>query len=191
MTPVCIRPIDTYSGLYSALVQTHERHNPFRWSRGVCPKFDAPIGERHTIAIRRSSRRPLRLTRGGWTREETAMRKILLSMLVMAGLALASAVPASANAAGAISHRPAAGNESGVIQIGRWGHRHHHGLSIGFGWGYPRHRYWGYPRYSHYDDYSYYRPRYHYRPSDTYYYYAPVRRHRHRHWRDRHHGYEW
>ncbi len=114
------------------------------------------------------------------------MRKILLSMLVLAGLAFASAVPASANAAGALVQKPAVGNESGVVKAGWRHHRRHGGFSIGYGWGYPR--YYGYPRYSYYDDYSYYRPRYYYRPS--YSYYAPARHHR-RHWGHRHHRYDW
>jgi hypothetical protein len=111
------------------------------------------------------------------------MRKILLSMLVLAGLAFASVVPASANAAGALVQKPTMSSESGVVKAG-WRHRHHHGLSIGFGWGYPR--YYGYPRYRYYDDYSYSRPRY-YR---SYSYYAPVRHHR-RHWCNRHDRWEW
>ncbi len=113
------------------------------------------------------------------------MRKILLSMLVLAGLAFASAVPASANAAGALVQKPAVYNESGVVKVGWRHHRRHGGFSIGYGWGYPR--YYGYPRYSYYDDYSYYRPRHYYRPS--YSYYAP--RHHRRHWRHRHHRYDW
>ena len=114
------------------------------------------------------------------------MRRILLSVLAIVGLALTTAVPASANAAGVMVSRPAQASESSVVHVGHWHHGHRGGLSIGFGWGYPR--YYGYPRYSYYDDYSYYRPRTYYRPS--YSYYAPVRHHR-RHWCNRHDRYEW
>ena len=115
------------------------------------------------------------------------MHKILIAMLALAGLALAPAGPASANAAGAVVHKPAVTHESDVIKAGHWRHGRHGGFSIGFGYGYPRYRNRGYPRYSYYDDYSYSRPRYYYRP--RYSYYAPVRHHR-RHWCNRHDRWE-
>ncbi len=115
------------------------------------------------------------------------MRRILLSVLAMAGLALATTAPASANAAGGMIGRPAAASKSAVVKAGHWRHGHHRGLSIGLGWGYPR--YYGYPRYRYYDDYSDYRPRHYYRP--RYSYYEPVQRHRGRHWCRRHDRYEW
>ena len=112
------------------------------------------------------------------------MLKPILAVLALTGLMFGPVTPASALTAGAIVKPAANDAKSGIVQAG-WRHHHHRGLSIGFGWGYPRS--YGYPRYRYSDDYSYYRPRY-YRPS--YSYYAPVRN-RHRHWCNRHDRWEW
>jgi hypothetical protein len=90
------------------------------------------------------------------------MRKLALSLLVLAGIALGGAAPASANATAGLASKPAVSSEAIVDKVG-WGHRRHHG-GLYFGFGYPA--YYGYNSYNRYryydDDYSY-RPRYYHR----------------------------
>ena len=105
------------------------------------------------------------------------MRKTIAIVLGVIGLALALAVPASANAGSGIAHKPVMATESGVTKVF---HRHHGGLRFGLAFGAPY--YYG-SRYRNYDDDYYDRPRY------SYYSYAP-RRH-HRHWCNRHDRWEW
>ena len=104
------------------------------------------------------------------------MRTFFMSLFVLAGLAIASAVPASANAVSGLIAKPAVQTESQVDQVTFRHHRRHGGLFLGFG--YPAYYgYNSYPRYRYYDDYSDYRPRYRYRS------YRHHRHHRHyRHW---------
>jgi hypothetical protein len=101
------------------------------------------------------------------------MRTFVMSLLVLVGLAVASAVPASANAASGLIAKSTAQTETQVDQVTyRRHHRRHGGLFLSFG-GYPSYGYgYGYPRYRYYDDYSYYQPRYRYRSH---------RHHRHHH----------
>ena len=111
------------------------------------------------------------------------MRKLILSTLMLAGLALGAAGPVSAAAATGLAVKPA-GAES--VSTNKVNFRHHGfgGLGFGFGWGYPR--YYGYsyaPRYRYYDNYGYDRPRY------SYYSYNS-RRH-HRHYCERHNRWEY
>lgn len=108
------------------------------------------------------------------------MRKYLMTLLGILGLAVTFAMPASANAGAGLAHKPVAAAESGVTKV--W---HHHGGGLGFGLYFGRPSYYSYyPRYRYYDDEYYYRPR-----SYSYYSYAP-RRH-HRHWCNRHDRWEW
>ncbi len=89
------------------------------------------------------------------------MRKLVMSLFVLASVFLSGSLPASANAASGLAVKPAVTSEAIVDKVG-WGHRRHGGLYFGFG--YPA--YYGYN--SHYrnryydDDYSY-RPRYYHR----------------------------
>ena len=108
------------------------------------------------------------------------MRKYLAIGVGILGLALASAIPASANVAAGVAHKPVAAAESGVTKVF---HRHHGGLGFGLYFGRPS--YYSYaPRYRYYDDEYNYRPR-----SYSYYSYAP-RRH-HRHWCNNHDRWEY
>ncbi|MBS0269885.1 MAG: VrrB protein [Proteobacteria bacterium] len=117
------------------------------------------------------------------------MRKLVMSLSVLAGLLLAGAAPASANAAAGLTAMQVQVDKSpGLVTKARWhrgwGHR---------GWGWRHHRRWGrgiyfgfgWPYY-----YGYYpRHRYYYDDDDYYYggpYYGYYGGYRHRHWR--HHG---
>ena len=111
------------------------------------------------------------------------MRKLLLSTMLLAGLSLGAAGPASAAAATGLAVKPA-GTESGSADKVHFRHHGFGGLGFGFGWGYPR--YYGYsyaPRYRNYDDYGYDRPRYSY--------YSYNSGHRNRHYCERHHRWEY
>ena len=118
------------------------------------------------------------------------MRKLVMSLSVLAGLLFAGTIPASANAAAGLTAVQVPSGQ-GVVTQARWhhgwGHRGWGGLYFGFGpyWGfYPRHRYYYYD-----DDYYYYRP---------YYYYGGHRWHHHHrywgghgHWRGHGHHHHW
>ena len=112
------------------------------------------------------------------------MRKLVMSLSVLAGLLLAGAAPASANAAAGLTAMQVQVDKSpGLVTEARYhrgwhrGWRHHRrwgrGIYFGLGWPY----YYGY----------YPRRRYYY--DDDYYggpYYGYYGGYRHRHWR--HHG---
>jgi hypothetical protein len=114
---------------------------------------------------------------------EKPMRKLVMSLSVLAGLLFAGTIPASANAAAGLTAVQVPGGPGVVTEAGwhhgwghhGWGHRGWGGRGLYFGFGLP---YWGYyPRYRYYDyddDYYYYRP---------YYYYGGRRWHHHyRYW---------
>ncbi|MFN0218188.1 MAG: hypothetical protein ACKVP4_05140 [Hyphomicrobium sp.] len=109
------------------------------------------------------------------------MRKLLMALAMVGGVALAGAGPASANAAAGLAVKPNAGVTvpSQVDQVRSYrrhrGWRRGRGLSLGFG--YPGiYGFYGYPNYGYRR--HYYRPYYYsgYRP-----YY---RRRHHRRWRN-------
>ena len=88
------------------------------------------------------------------------MRKLALSLLLLTGLSLGGAAPASANAAAGLATKPAVTSEAIVDKVG-WGHRRRHGgLFLNFG--YPGYYgYSNYRRHRYYDDYDYRPYRYH------------------------------
>jgi hypothetical protein len=95
------------------------------------------------------------------------MRKLALSLMLLTGLALGGAAPASANAAAGLTTKPVVTSEALVEKVGfRRHHRRHGGLFIGLG--YPGfYGYSNYRRHSYYNDYDYrpyrYYRRHHYR----------------------------
>jgi hypothetical protein len=104
------------------------------------------------------------------------MRKLLMSLAVLAGLSFVGTLPAAASPASGLTTIAAQKTEGAATQV-RW-----HG---GWGWGGPRFYFGGYGRpyygYGYYPAYGYY---------DNYYYgyprYYGWRRHHywgHRHWR--------
>ena len=106
------------------------------------------------------------------------MRKFLMSMFILAGVLFSGSLPASANAAAGLTANPVVKSES-LVEKARWGHRRHHGLYFGFGVPFVGYGY-GYPRYRYYDDYSYSRPRYYYRSYGRHRLYR--HHHRRHHW---------
>jgi hypothetical protein len=111
------------------------------------------------------------------------MRKYLVTLIGILGLAVAFAVPASANVATGMTHKPVAAADSGVTKV-RYGHHGRHG-GLGFGLYFGRPSYYSYyPRYRYYNDDYNYRPR-------TYSYYSSSPRRHGRHWCNRHDRWEW
>jgi hypothetical protein len=106
------------------------------------------------------------------------MRKIILSLFVLAGVMLGGTLPASATAATGLIAKSAITSTATADKVH---FRRHGGIFFGFGGGYPY--YGGYP----YRNYSYYQPRYY----DNSYAYYSGRRHHHRHWCDRHDRWEY
>ena len=115
------------------------------------------------------------------------MRKFLAVLTGILALSTAT-VPASANVAAGINHKPIVA-DTGLTQV-RYGHHRRHGFGFGIGLGLPLLAY-GYPRYRYYDDYDdgYYRPRRYYGGSRYYRSYGGYggygygnRHHHRRHW---------
>ncbi|HET6389109.1 VrrB protein [Hyphomicrobium sp.] len=103
------------------------------------------------------------------------MRKLIMSLSILAGLLFAGTLPSSANAAaGLTAAKPKVEQTEAPVTQARWRHRHRHwGPNIYFGFGAP---YFYGPRYGYYDGY-YGRPYYGYRYR--------------RHWRHHHHHRGW
>lgn len=116
------------------------------------------------------------------------MRKLLMSLIAAAGLALLGTAPASAGAATTLARdgATAATANSAADQV-HWRRHHRRGWGgLYFGFGAPFLGYGYYPRYRYYDDYDYYDyPRDRYYNRGAYYrggwHYRKFRRHRHRH----------
>ncbi len=110
------------------------------------------------------------------------MRKLMMSLFVLAGVIFSASLPASAMTATGVIAKPAMTSPVTADKV----HFRHHGggIFLGFGGGYGG--YGGYPYYGHryYNNYAY-APRYY----D--YSYAPVRYHHHRHWCSRHDRWEY
>ena len=89
------------------------------------------------------------------------MRKVVLSLFTIAGIALGLTGPASANAAAGLASKPGVSSQVNVEKVHWRGHHRRFG-GLFFGFGYPAYYGYGYSRYRHYDDDYYYRPRYYY-----------------------------
>lgn len=111
------------------------------------------------------------------------MRKLIMSMSVLAGLFFAGTIPASANAAAGLTAMQAPKAESAVTDV-RW---RHHGWRRGWGGGgiylgLPFYGYGYYPRYRYYDGYY---PSYYYGGYGRRWHYRHHHRHYRHHWRHR------
>ncbi len=103
------------------------------------------------------------------------MRKLIMSLFVLAGVCLGGALPASATAATGLAVKPAVTADSAVDQVTYRRHRRHGGLFIGFG--YPAYYGgYGYSRSRYYDDYSYRPYRYYNRRHHNRHYYRHYNR---------------
>ena len=109
------------------------------------------------------------------------MRKLIMSLFVLAGVCLGGALPASATAATGLAVKPAVSSQTAVDQVGYRHHGRHGGLFIGFG--YPQYYGgYGYSRSRYYNNYGYNNYDYGYRPYRRHYQRHHYRRHHYRHY---------